>query len=168
MKGPQGFEELMNIFMNLAMGIIITLAINICISMQLGMNIMTVEAVVVSWVTSFLIGYCAGELGNPMGWALALAGKLRAKGFGTWVIQALVLGTYFGMIILLGNMLISNLATGGVAAWLGGFAQWALFVEISAIIAVFVIIKPIMALSAAISGFNPAAAAAAAAAAQHE
>lgn len=155
MKGPEGFGELMNIFMNLAMGIIITLAINICISMQLGMNVMTVESVVATWVSSFLAGYTVGELGNPMGWALRLAAAVKAKGFGTWVIQALVLGTYFGMLILLLNMLLTNLGTGGVAAWLGGFAQWALFVEVTAVIAVFIIIKPFMALSARISGFNP-------------
>ena len=154
--GPAGFGECMNIFMNIAMGIIITLAINICVCMQVGMNIMTPEAVIASWFSSFVIGYTAGELGDPMGWAMKLAAKVKAGGFVTWVIQAVVLGTYFGMIILAGNMLVNNLAAGGVAAWLGGFATWAVFVEICAVIAVFVIIKPCMALSASVSGFNPA------------
>ena len=55
-KGPAGFGECMNIFMNIAMGIIITLAINICVCMQVGMNIMTPEAVIASWFSSFVIG----------------------------------------------------------------------------------------------------------------
>ena len=89
-----------------------------------------------------------------MGWALKLAASVKAKGFATWLIQAVVLGTYFGMLILLGNMLINNLPQ-GFGAFIGGFATWALFVEICAVVAVFVIIKPFMALSAALSGFDP-------------
>lgn len=157
-KGPEGFGELMNIFMNIAMGIIITMVINICICMQVGMNVMTFESILASWVCSFVVGYTIGELGDPMGWSMKLAGKLRANGFLTWVIQAVVMGTYFGTLILLGNMLISNLPN-GFDAFIGGFATWWVLVEISAIIAVFIIIKPCMALSAAVSGFNPKAAA---------
>lgn len=154
-KGPQGFGEWMNIWMNIAMGIIITLAINIAVCMQVGMNVITPEAVIASWVSSFVIGYTAGSIGDPMGWALKIAGAIKANGFVTWIIQAIVLGTYFGMLILCGNMLINNLSD-GIGAFLGGFATWAGFVEIAAIIAVFVIVKPFMALSAVLSGFNPA------------
>lgn len=156
MKGPEGFEKLMNIFMNIFMGIIITLVINICVCLQVGVNIMTVESIVASWVSSFVIGFTVGELGDPMGWAMKLAHAANAKGFLTWVIQALVLGTYFGTLILCGNMLINNLPQ-GFGAFIGGFATWWVTVEISAVIAVFIIIKPCMALSGAISGFNPAA-----------
>lgn len=93
-----------------------------------------------------------------MAWALKIAGALKANGFVTLVIQAVVLGTYFGMFILSGNMLINNLPQ-GVEAFIGGFTTWVGFVEVAAIILVFVLLKPFMALSAAISGFNPAKAA---------
>ena len=80
-KGPQGFGEWMNIWMNVAMGLIITLAINVAVCMQLGMNIITPEAVIASWVSSFVIGYTVGNLGDPMGWALKLAASVKNQRF---------------------------------------------------------------------------------------
>lgn len=154
-KGPQGFGMWMNILMNVAMGIIITLAINISVCMQVGMNIITPEAFIASFVSSFVIGFTVGSIGGPDDVALRVARAINASRFVTWIIQAVILGTYFGMFILCGNMLINNLPQ-GLGAFASGFATWALFVEVSAIIAVFVIIKPVMALAAAISGFNPA------------
>lgn len=154
-KGPQGFGNWMNILMNLAIGFVITMAINIAVCMQVGMNIITPGAVIASCVSSFMIGYTVGTLGDPMSWALKLAGAIKANGFVTWVIQAIVLGTYFGMLILCGNMIINNLPD-GMGAFIGGFTAWAGFVEVSAVISCFVLIKPFMALSAVLSGFNPA------------
>lgn len=121
------------------------------------MNVITAESVVTTWFSSFVIGVTAGTIADPMSWALKLTGAIKANKFVTWIIQSIVLGLYFGTIILLGNMLISYFATGGVMAWLAGFAQWVLFVWATAIVSVFIFVKLVGALSASLSGFNPAA-----------
>lgn len=155
MKGPEGYGEIINIIMNIAMGLIITIAINCAICMQVGMNIITVEAVCASWFSSFVIGYTVGELGDPMGWSMKLGHALKIKGsFVQHVLNSLVLGVYFGTIILFGNMLITNLPN-GVGAWLGGFISWWLFVAVAAVISVFVILKPVQSIASKLSGFDP-------------
>ena len=131
----------MNVIMNIILGLLITLAINIAISLQVGMNVITAESVVTTWFSSFVIGVTAGTIADPMSWALKLAGAIKANKFATWIIQSIILGLYFGTIILLGNMLISYLATGGVMAWLAGFAQWVLFVWVTAIVSVFILLS---------------------------
>lgn len=156
-KGPEGYAFWMNVIMNIILGLLITLAINIAISLQVGMNVITAESVVTTWFSSFVIGVTAGTIADPMSWALKLAGAIKAKKFATWIIQSIILGLYFGTIILLGNMLISYLATGGVMAWLAGFAQWVLFVWVTAIVSVFIFVKLAGVLSASLSGFDPAA-----------
>lgn len=155
MKGPEGYGEIINIVMNIVLGLIITLAINIVMSMQLGVNVVTVEGVVATWFSSFVVGYTAGCLGDPIGWAMKLGQKLGVRGSALqYCLNALVLALYMGTLIDFGNMLITMLPN-GLAAWADMFITWLVFIWVAAFVSILIFLKPVQIAASKISGFDP-------------
>lgn len=152
MKGPAGFGNLVNIFMNIIMG----LCISIVIFIAIGAPLMP-DSIIAAWFVSFVIGYTAGAIAPVATWGMKLARALHIKnGFVAYLFSAIISGLYFGIIILFGNSLVNSLASLGWPAVIGFFTANIGLVALSAIALVFVFMKPCQILAAAISGFNPA------------
>jgi hypothetical protein len=74
---------------------------------------------------------------------------------GLYVISSIVLGAFFGTIILFGNALINNLPTMGWGAVFGFFVGFWLIAVVAAIILVLIFLWLAQKIAAAVSGFDP-------------
>lgn len=166
MKGPQGFALFVNVAMNLVLGIILTIIVDISLEMRLGIQIITPEVVAGTVLSSFCVGFTAGALVPAMDWGAKIAGALKRKpgSFGFYVCCAATLGVCMGVCITFGNFLIAGLGTKGLAGALADIAFNLPFnlpvIVVSAVVLVIAFLKPVQALAAKVSGFDPAAAAA--------
>lgn len=152
MRGPSGFGNLVNIFMNIIMGLCISLVIFFAVGIPI-----TPDSLIASWFTSFVIGYTAGAIAPVATWGMKLARALNIKSsFVGYIFGAIICGLYFGIIILFGNSLINSLAVASWPAVFGFFVANFAIVAPAAIVLVFIFMKPSQMLAAAISGFNPA------------
>jgi hypothetical protein len=151
MKGPIGFGRTVNLVMNIILGLCMTLVILVAVGAPLAP-----EAIIESWFASFCIGYTFGDL-IPIasaGPAICKALKMRNP-IGFYVINSIVLGAYFGTIILFGNALINNLPTMGWGAVFGFFMGfWPIAVG-AAIVLVIIFLWLAQKIAASVSGFDP-------------
>lgn len=162
MKGPQGFALFINVAMNLVLGIILTIIVDISLEMRLGIQLITPEVVAGTVLSSFCVGFTAGTLVPAMEWGAKIAGALKRKpgSFGFYVCCAATLGVCMGVCITFGNFLIAGLGTKGLAGALADIAFNLPVIVVSAVVLVIALLKPVQALAAKVSGFDPAAAAA--------
>lgn len=155
MKGPIGFGRLVNLVMNIILGICMSLVILVAVGAPL-----LPEVVIEAWFASFCIGYAFGDI-IP----IASAAPAICRAIGTrspivlYIVSSIVLGLYFGTIILFGNALINNLPTMGWGAVFGFFVGYWPIVAVAAIVLVAIFLWLAQRIAAAISGFDPAKAA---------
>ena len=151
MKGPIGFGRMVNLGMNIILGLCMTLVILVAVGAPLAP-----EAIIESWFASFCIGYTFGDL-IPIasaGPAICKALKMRNP-IGFYVINSIVLGAYFGTIILFGNALINNLPTMGWGAVFGFFMGFWPIAVCAAIVLVIIFLWLAQKIAASVSGFDP-------------
>ena len=151
MKGPIGFGRMVNLVMNFILGLCMTLVILVAVGAPLAP-----EAIIESWFASFCIGYAFGDL-IPIasaGPAICKALKMRNP-IGLYVISSIVLGAFFGTIILFGNALINNLPTMGWGAVFGFFVGFWLIAVVAAIVLVLIFLWLAQKIAAAVSGCDP-------------
>ena len=155
MKGPIGFGRMVNLIMNIILGLCMTLVILTAVGAP-----MVPDVVIESWFASFCIGYTFGDL-VPIaqaGPAICKALKMHNP-IGFYLINSIVLGLYFGTIILFGNALINNLPTMGWGAVFGFFVGFWPIVAVAAIVLVLIFLWLAQRIAASVSGFDPAKAA---------
>lgn len=151
MKGPIGFGRMVNLVMNIILGLCMTLVILKAVGAP-----MLPDVIIESWFASFCIGYAFGDL-IPIasaGPAICKAIKMNSP-IGFYVINSIVLGLYFGTIILFGNALINNLPTMGWGAVFGFFVGFWPIVAVAAIVLVLIFLWLAQKIAAAVSGFDP-------------
>lgn len=151
---------------NLVMNIILGLCMSLVILTAVGAPLVP-EVIIEAWFASFCIGYAFGDIIPIASAGPAIAKAVNARNpIAFYIINSIVLGLYFGTIILFGNALINNLPTGGWGAVLGFFAGFWPLVAVAAIVLVLVFLWLAQKIAASVSGFDPAKAAAQAAHAQ--
>ena len=154
MKGPVGFGRMVNLVMNIILGLCMSL-----IMLNAAGAPMLPELIIEAWFASFCVGYAFGDVIPVASWGPALCGALKIRAHAAfYIINSIILGLYFGTIILFGNMLINNLPTAGWGAVFGGFVAFWPLVAVSAIILVLIFLWLAQLIAKAVSGFDPAAA----------
>lgn len=155
LKGPVGYGRLINLVMNGILGL--------CVSMVMLASIgvpCTPEALIQSWFASFCIGYTLGDLVPiaqvPSRMCQAMGTR---SGAALYLASSLVLGLFFGTVILLGNAIISCLPMTGWGGVVGFFVQYWTTVAVSAVVLVAVFFWLARKIASAVSGFDPAQAA---------
>ena len=151
MKGPIGFGRTVNLVMNIILGLCMTLVILVAVGAPLAP-----EAIIESWFASFCIGYAFGDLVPIASAGPAICKALKVGNpIGLYVISSIVLGLFFGTLILFGNSLINNLPTMGWGAVFGFFVGfWPIAVG-AAIVLVLVFLWLAQKIAASVSGFDP-------------
>ena len=151
MKGPIGFGRMVNLVMNIILGLCMTLVILTAVGAP-----MVPDVIVESWFASFCIGYTFGDLVPIASAGPAICKTINMRNsIGFYIINSIVLGLYFGTIILFGNALINNLPTMGWGAVVGFFAGFWPIVAVAAIVLVLIFLWLAQKIAAAVSGFDP-------------
>lgn len=160
MKGPIGFQKLTNAFMNVLLGT--GISIYVMLTMQSmpqfsGIDVLTPVTLLQSIVLSFTIGYTVGDLVPVMSWGQGLVRifKVRSK-VGIYLITAIVLGVCMGFFLSCILSFINNIVTQGLPGVIGFIATFTPGICLVAAILVIISLGPVMKLSSAISGFDPA------------
>ncbi len=161
MKGPQGYALIINVAMNISLGVLITVCFDFTLQAMIGVQFVTPALVAGTVISSFCVGFTAGTLVPAMPWGMKLAGLLKVKpgGLGMHVCCSVMLGLCMGVCITIGNFLIADLGTSGLAGALSDIAVGLPIIVAYAIVLVLIFLKPVQALAAKISGFDPAKAA---------
>ena len=151
MKGPIGFGRMVNLVMNIILGLCMTLVILTAVGAP-----MVPDVIVESWFASFCIGYTFGDLVPIASAGPAICKTINMRNpIGFYIINSIVLGLYFGTIILFGNALINNLPTMGWGAVFGFFAGFWPIVAVAAIVLALIFLWLAQKIAAAVSGFDP-------------
>ncbi|MDR0433811.1 MAG: hypothetical protein LBH21_01950 [Gracilibacteraceae bacterium] len=123
-----------------------------------GAPILTPAAVLLSFVTSFVVGYTWSDLVPAFAWGLKLARALRLEKsrLGTHIVLSATLGVCMGLGIDFLCSFINNFGAQGWAGVIAFFASMAPYIVGSAIVLVLIFLIPVQAAAKAISGFDPA------------
>lgn len=151
-SGPGGFGRINNIFLNVCIGVVATLAVVLSLQ-SMGLMPLTPATFAQFFVTSFVVGYAWGDILNPAGIAAKVAGK--TTGIVNYVITCLVIGLIMGAVVLFFCVFIGNFATGGWEAVGGAFMLCIPVVWIAVIVLLIIVMRPLMMVSAKLSGFDP-------------
>ncbi|MDR1603449.1 MAG: hypothetical protein LBS10_01485 [Gracilibacteraceae bacterium] len=161
MKGPAGFQRLTLFGMNLVLCFFISVIMLWVIQSQNpDAPILTPAAVLLSFVTSFVVGYTWADLVPAFNWGLKIAqatGLIKSK-IATHIVLSITLGVVMGVGIAFLCSFITNFGTQGWAGVMAFFTAMLPYILGSAIILVVIFLIPIQAAAKAISGFDPAAA----------
>jgi hypothetical protein len=160
MKGPGGFQKLVNAFMNILLGICMTFFVLARLQNMpqfAGIPIFTPFAVLQSFVLSFVIGYSTGDLLPVFVWGQKLVELLCIKNrVCSHLILSIILGFCFGVSITFITSFINNIATQGMTGVLAFFFMVSPGIVVMAIVLILIALLPIIKLSSAISGYDPA------------
>ena len=146
MKGPQGYALIINVAMNIILGVLITVCFVLHASMaMIGVQFVTPALVAGTVISSFCVGFTAGTLVPAMPWGMKLAGLLKVKpgGLGMHVCCSVMLGLCMGVCITIGNFLIADLGTSGLAGALSDIAVGLPIIVAYAIVFVLIFLKPV-------------------------
>jgi hypothetical protein len=159
LKGPGGFQKIVNGSMNIAIGIcmsVVILAIMQGRPELAGIPVLTPVAVLQSVVLSFCVGYTGGDLVPAMTWGQRLIGVLHIKNRVVMhIITSVVLGTCMAVVITFVCAFINNITTQGMAGVIGFFLSFIPIIIGIAVLIVLILLAPVMKMASAISGFDP-------------
>lgn len=154
MRGSGGFEKLVNVMMNLLLSVGIAIIAMGIASVKLQVMVLTPLAVFNTVLCCFVTGYTISSLVPIMGWGRKLAELSHAGEAASYGIVCLTLGFCMGLFIGLVSGYISNISL-GFDAVLEFYAGNLAIIIVSAIVLVLVLLRPVMRLGAAVSGFDP-------------
>jgi hypothetical protein len=159
LKGPGGFQKIVNGSMNIAIGICMSIAILAIMQSQpefAGVSLFTPIAVLQSVVLSFCVGYTGGDLVPAMVWGQRLVGALRIKNrIGIHIVTSVVLGTCMAVVITFVCAFINNIVAQGMAGVIGFFLSFIPIIIGIAVLIVLILLAPVMKMASTISGFDP-------------